>query len=213
MSHPQPQHPIRVYRMRGALSGHCHRVELLLGLLRLPYETIDVDLFAGEHKRPGFLARNAFGQVPVIEDGELVLADSNAILVYLAARYAPGRWLPHDAVAAARVQRWLSAAAGPLAFGPAQARIIVLARRADDPQPAIARAHQLFRVMDAELAHTPWLAGEQPTVADVANYAYTARAPEGGVPLTGYPCINAWLQRVEALPGFVPMPLSSGFIA
>jgi glutathione S-transferase len=193
--------------MRMGLSGHCHRVELLLSMLRLPHEIIDVDLLAGEHKQPAFRARNLFGQVPVIEDGELTLADSNAILVYLGGRYAPGRWLPQDPVAAARVQRWLSVAAGPLAFGPALARVIVLARRDEDPAPAIERAHQLFRVMDAELARSAWLAGDEPTLADLANYAYTARAPEGGVPLDDYPAIRGWLQRVEALPGFVPMPV------
>lgn len=206
MTTSRPLHPIRVYRMRGGLSGHCHRVELLLGLLQLPCEAVDVDLRAGEHKRPDFLALNPFGQVPVIEDGDIVLADSNAILVYLAGRYAPGAWMPQEPVAAARVQRWLSAAAGPLAFGPAAARVIALFGRADDPQPAVARAHQLFRVMEAELARSPWLAGEQPTLADVALYSYTARAPEGGVSLDEYPAVRAWLRRVEALPGFVPMP-------
>lgn len=201
-----PAAPIRHHRM--ALSGHCHRVELLLSLLGLPYENIDVDLAGGEHKRPAFLARNRFGQVPVIEDGDVTLADSNAILVYLEARYAPGRFMPRDPVGAARVQRWLSVAAGPLAFGPALARIIMLFRRADDPQPAVARAQQLFAVMEAELAERPWLAGAQPTLADLANYAYVARAPEGNVSLQEYPGLRAWLQRIEALPGFVPFAKS-----
>lgn len=204
-----PDHPILVYRMRGGLSGHCHRVELLLGLLQLPFEAVDVDLRAGEHKRPEFLARNPFGQVPVIQDGDTVLADSNAILVYLASRYAPGRWMPQEPLAAARVQRWLSVAAGPLAFGPAAARAIALFGRPEDPAPAIARAHQLFGTMDAELTRSPWLAGAQPTLADIANYSYTARAPEGAISLDAYPAIRAWLQRVEALPGFTPMPVTA----
>lgn len=199
-----PQRPIKLHRL--ALSGHCHRVELLLSLLQLPYETIDVDVVAGEHKRPEFLARNAFGQVPVIEDGEVTLADSNAILLYLEGRYAPGSWMPREALPAARVQRWLSVAAGPLAFGPAAARVIALFRRPEDPAPAIARAHQLFRVMEGELAAQPWLAGAAPTLADLANYAYVATAPEGGVSLQDYPSIRAWLGRIEALPRFIPMP-------
>ena len=112
--------PIRLYRH--ALSGHAHRVELLLSLLGLPHELIDVDLLAGAQKSPEFLAKNPFGQVPVIEDGPLTLADSNAILVYLASRYdEPRRWLPTDPVAAAQVQRWLSVAAGPQAPPPAPA--------------------------------------------------------------------------------------------
>jgi glutathione S-transferase len=201
-----PSRPIRLYRL--ALSGHCHRVELFLSLLGLPCETVDVDMVAGEHKRPEFLARNPFGQVPVIEDGEVTLADSNAILVYLEGRYAPGRWLPRDPLAAARVQQWLSIAAGPLAYGAAAARVVALFRRPEDPAPAIARAHQLFSVMEAQLAHRSWLAGDAPTLADLANYSYAARAPEGGVSLQGYPAVRRWLARVEALPGFVPMPVA-----
>lgn len=202
----RPSQAIRLHRM--ALSGHCHRVELFLSLLRLPHELVDVDLAAGEHKSPAFLALNPFGQVPVLEDGDVTLADSNAILVYLEARYAPGTWLPKEPLGAARVQRWLSVAAGPLAFGPAAARVIELFRRPEDPAPAIARAHQLFRVMERELSAQPWLTGSAPTLADIANYSYVALAPEGRVSLQDYPSLRAWLQRVEALPGFRAMPRS-----
>jgi glutathione S-transferase len=207
MTSPAARLPIRVYRM--ALSGHCHRVELLLSLLALPYETVDVNLRAGEHKTPEFLARNAFGQIPVIEDDGVTIADSNAILVYLEARYAPGTWMPRDPLGAARVQRWLSVAAGPLASGPATARAIVLFGRAEDPALASMRARQLFSVMERELEAQPWLAGEAPTLADIASYAYVARAPEGGVPLDEYPAIQAWLTRVEGLPRFLPFALAS----
>lgn len=201
--HPsQPQQPIRLHRL--ALSGHCHRVELLLSMLQLPCELVDVDIAKRQHKSPEFLALNAFGQVPVIEDGDVVLADSNAIMVYLEGRYAPGTWMPREPLAAARVQRWLSAAAGPLAFGPAAARVIALFRRPDDPAPMVARAQQLFAVMEQELSRREWLAGEAPTLADLAHYAYVARAPEGGVSLQDYPALRAWLRRIEGLPRFVP---------
>ena len=106
-----PQQPIKLYGM--ALSGHCHRVHLFLSLLGLPFEQVNVDLMGGAHKRPEFLAMNPFGQVPVIEDGDVTLADSNAILVYLEGRYAPGQWLPRDPVGAACVQRWLPARVRP----------------------------------------------------------------------------------------------------
>ncbi len=109
------------------LSGHAHRVALMLSLLDVPHRRVDVDLRQKEQKRPEFLAMNAFGQVPVIDDNGVVLADSNAILVYLAKRYGGGAWLPEDPVGAARVQRWLSVAAGPLANGPAAARLEVTA--------------------------------------------------------------------------------------
>lgn len=202
-----PAQPIRLHR--SAISGHSHRAELFLSLLGLPVEVVDVDMRRGEQKSPAFLALNRFGEVPVIEDGDLVLADSNAIMVYLESRYAPGQWLPGDPVGAARVQRWLSAAAGPLAFGPAVARVLKLFNRPENPAPFQKRARDLFAVMEKELASQPFLAGDQPTLADIAMYTYTALAPEGGVELEPWPAICAWLTRIEALPGFVPMPNSA----
>lgn len=199
----RPNQPIKLYGLN--LSGHCHRVELFLSLLGLPFESVTIDLGAGAHKQPEFLARNPFGQVPVIEDGDLTLSDSNAILVYLEARYAPGLWLPRDPVGAARVQRWLSVAAGPVAFGPALARVIQLFKRPDDPSAALERATNLLKVMEQELASSKFLVGAEPTLADIANYSYIARAPEGNVSLAPYPQVRAWLDRIEALPGFVPM--------
>jgi glutathione S-transferase len=205
LSVKQPAQPIRLHRF--AISGHAHRVELFLSLLGLPFERIDVDLAGGAHKAPAFLAMNPFGQVPVIQDGDVTVADSNAILVYLASRYAaePEQWLPREPVAAAAVQRWLSVAAGPLAFGPAAARVVQLFKRTDDTTPMIARAHGLFKVMEAQLGQSPFLTGRAPTLADIANYSYVAHAPEGNVSLEAYPQVRAWLARIEALPGFVPM--------
>ena len=194
---------IRLHRMQ--LSGHCHRVELFLRLLGLPFEAVDVDMAVGEHKQPAFLALNPFGQLPVIQDGDVTLPDSNAILVYLEGRYAPGQWLPRDPLGAAQVQRWLSVAAGQLAFGPAAARVLELFKRPGDPSEARLRANNLFKVMEQELQDRPFLAGPRATLADVAMYSYTDRAPEGGVSLEPYPHIRAWLARIEALPGFVPM--------
>ena len=187
-------------------SGHAHRVELMLSLLQLPTELIFVDLAKGEHKQPAYLAINSFGQVPAIDDGGVVLADSNAILVYLAQKYGNGRWLPADPVGAAHVQRWLSAAAGPIAFGPAAARLVTVFGAQLNADEAITRAHNLLKVMDVELGKTPYLAGEEPTIADVSAYSYIAHAPEGNVSLDEYANVRAWLARVEALPGFVGMP-------
>ncbi|WHZ10355.1 MAG: glutathione S-transferase [Burkholderiaceae bacterium] len=200
-----PVQPIRVYS--ATVSGHSHRVRLFLSLLGLPFETIEVDLRNGAQRSPEFLLRNVFGQVPVIEDGDVTLADSNAILVYLNGRYAadPERWLPRDPLGAARVQRWLSVAAGPLTSGPSAARIMVLRGSDQDASEVIARSHDLLRKMESELAARPFLAGDTATLADIANYTYVALAPEGNVSLDAYPCVRAWLARIEALPGFVPM--------
>jgi glutathione S-transferase len=201
-----PDAPIVLHGFK--LSGHSHRVELFLGLLGLPFEVRQVDLAGGEQKTPAFLARNGFGQIPVIEDGATVIADSNAILVYLAQRYASGRWLPLDPVGQAQVQRWLTVAAGLVAFGPAAARLVTLFRARFDTEEVIARAHRLLAVMEGEVAGRDWLAGPAPTLADVAVYTYVAHAPEGNVSLDDYPNVRAWLARVEALPGFVAMPVS-----
>lgn len=187
-------------------SGHAHRIELMLSLLQVPTELVFVDLAQGEHRQPAFLAINPFGQVPVIDDGGTVIADSNAILVYLAKRYGNADWLPEDPAGAARVQRWLSVAAGPLAYGPCAARLVTVFGYELDADEAIRRAHALFTVMEGELSDTPFLTGDKPSIADVANYSYTAHAPEGNVSLEAYPNIRAWLARVEALPGFVAMP-------
>ena len=195
---------VKLYRH--ALSGHSHRAELLLSLLNIDAELIDVDLAAGAHKREEFLARNRFGQVPVLEDGEVTVADSNAILVYLAGKYDTSRrWLPAEPLAAAEVQRFLSVAAGQVAFGPAAARLVNVFGAGLDHGRALEIAHAVLAVLDAHLEGRVWLATDHPTIADVANYAYIAHAPEGDVSLQAYPNVRAWLARIEALPGFVPM--------
>ena len=189
------------------LSGHSHRAELMLSLLGLPSEFILVDLKQGAHKTAGFTATiNRFGQVPAIDDDGTVLADSNAILVYLATKYGKGQWLPSDPVGQARVQRWLSAAAGQLHAGPATARLAVVFGADVDAAAAISRAHALLALMEQQLSETRFLAGEQPSIADIAFYTYVAHAPEGNVSLVDYPKVRAWLASIEALPGFVGMP-------
>ncbi|XYD10744.1 glutathione S-transferase [Methylobacterium sp. NMS12] len=186
------------------LSGHAHRARLFLSLVDAPHELIEVDLKAGGHKTPAFLAMNPFGQVPVLDDDGVIVSDSNAILVYVAKRLGRSDWLPEDARAAAAVQRWLSVAAGELAYGPAAARLITVFGAKFLPEEVIARAHTLLGRLEAHLDGRDWLAAERPTIADVAVYSYLARAPEGNVDLSGYPRVGAFLRRVEGLPGFVP---------
>ena len=200
------------------LSGHTHRVQLFLSLLGIPYEFASVDLAAGANRTPAFLAMSPFGEIPVLEDGDVVLADSTAILVYLALQYdAGGRWLPREPLAAARVQRWLSTASGKIGYGPAAARLVTVFGARIDHDVVKAIAVRLFDTMEGELAGPflagPFLVGAAPTLADVAAYSYIAHAPEGGVSLAPYPRIRAWLGRVRALPGFVAMPSSVAGVA
>ncbi len=199
--------PIRLHDF--PLSGHSHRARLFLSLLGLPHEIVPVDLKAGAHKQPGFLALNPFGQVPVLQDGDATVFDSNAILVYLAKTYdKSGAWYPEEPVKAAAVQQWLSVAAGLVAFGPATARLVNVFGAKRDHEGAKALAHGLFQVLDGHLTGDGFVTGATPTIADVAMYSYVAAAPEGDVSLEPYPAIRAWLARVEALPGFVPMPVT-----
>lgn len=194
---------------RHALSGHSHRVEVFLSILGLDAEIVDVDLAGGAHKSTEFLAKNSLGQVPVLDDGELSLADSNAILVYLASQYDKvGSWLPKAPADAAEVQRFLSIAAGKVASGPALARLINVFGTGMDPAAPIALAHTILAQLNSHLEGRDWLATDCPTIADLANYAYIAHAPEGDVSLDAYPNIKLWLLRIENLPGFVPMRVS-----
>jgi glutathione S-transferase len=168
---------------------------------------------AGAHKQPAFLQMNRFGQVPVLEDDGVIVSDSNAILVYLAKKHRRADWLPETPEGAAAVQRWLSVAAGQIAFGPAAARLVTLFGAKFNAEEVIARAHAILALIDAELESRRWIAAAQPTIADVALYSYIARAPEGNVALSAYRNVQAWLGRIEALPGFVAFQKSPAGVA
>jgi glutathione S-transferase len=186
------------------LSGHAHRVRLFLSLIGHDFELIEVDLAKGEHKQPAFLKLNSLGQVPVLVDGDAVLQDANAILVYLAKKLGKKEWLSEDPLGAARIQRWLSIAAGQVAYGPAAARLVTVFGAKFDTGEVIGRAHDLLKVVEEELRHRDWLVGERATIADIALYSYIARAPEGNVDLSAYANVGRWLARIEQLAGFVP---------
>ncbi|MGI9478171.1 MAG: glutathione S-transferase family protein [Hyphomicrobiaceae bacterium] len=187
------------------LSGHSHRVELFANLAGIAHEVVNVDLAAGVQKRPAFLALNPAGQVPVIEDGDVVISDANAILVYLARKYAPA-YLPREPVLEAEVQKFLTLAAGEIAFGPAAARLINVFNAPLDANAAKATAAKVLGKLEAHMERRNFLVGEAPTIADIAIYSYTAHAPEGDVSLQPYPNVRRLLANIEALDGFVAMP-------
>jgi glutathione S-transferase len=186
------------------LSGHAHRAHLFLALSGLDYALIEVDLAGGAHKRPEFLALNAFGEIPVLDDDGTIVADSNAILVYVARKIGPSAWLPVDPIAEAEVQRWLSVAAGKIAYGAGAARLVTVFNAPFDAAEVIRRAHDTLAVIEQMLERRRWIAGTaDPTIADVALYSYIERSPEGNVDTSGYLEIAAWLRRIEALPRIV----------
>jgi glutathione S-transferase len=193
---------VKLYHL--PLSGHAHRARLFLSLVGAQHDLVEVDFARREHKSPNFLKLNPFGQVPVLEDGATIVPDSNAIMVYVAKKLGRADWLPEDPAGAAKVQRWLSVAAGQIAYGPAAARLITVFGAPLNAAEAIARAHAILGLVEAELALHPWLAADRPTIADIALYSYIAAAPEGNVDLSAYAKLREWLGRIEALPGFVP---------
>lgn len=188
------------------LSGHAHRALLILSLLGVKAEIIEVDLANGAHKSPDFLKLNPFGQVPVLVDEGVVVNDSNAILVYLATKFGRKDWLPDDLQSVAKIQKWLSVAAGEIAYGPAAARLITVFGADFRADEVISRAQCILGLINAELEQHLFIIGDRPTIADIALYSYIVSAPEGNVDLAPHQAVRNWLARIEALPGFVAFP-------
>ena len=197
------------------LSGNTHRVQALLGVLGIEYEYISVDMANGAHKAPEFLALNPLGQVPVFQDGDLILRDSSAILIYLARTYdTQNKWLPADPTGQARVQEWLSTAVNEIMSGPFMVRIIKLLGVPADEAVAIEKTKALFDTLfEPHLKDQAWLVGDTPSIADLACYSYIARVGEGNFSLEDYPAISAWLRRVEAINNVPPMVYAADVFA
>ncbi|EGA68654.1 glutathione S-transferase III [Vibrio sinaloensis DSM 21326] len=192
------------------ISGHAHRAHMLLSMLGLDFELIEVDLPAGEHQQAEFLALNPFGQIPVLVDGETIIADSNAILIYLAGVYDDNQsWLPEGPRDRAHVEQFLSLAAHRLAGSIAKLRAANLFNRTIDNEPLALEAYKLLAQLNGYLIERTWLVGAKPTIADLALYSYLKLAPEAGISLADSPDLQRWLTQVEALPGFVPMQVSN----
>jgi glutathione S-transferase len=187
-------------------SANCMKVRILLRQLRLPFETVTVDLFHGETRQPEHLARNPDGRVPVLEldTGEL-LPESAAIMLHLA-EGTP--FLPPPGLARTRVHQWLFFEQNQVEMGLAVARFMALTGR-DAAAPEVfdnrlAQGRRSLESLERGLAESgPFVAGEDYSVADIALYAYDHCAADAGADARDHPLIAAWLDRVEATPGFV----------
>ncbi len=189
------------------ISGNSYKVRLMLALLEINYEWIKVDLFAGEQKTVEFLQLNSFGQVPLLVDGEMILPDAQAILVYLARRYGGDRWLPLDAESLSRVARWLSTTAGEVREGVEFARRYYLFNASYvNIDRATQRSKFILTQLDRHLSDRQWLECDRPTIADVAVFPYVALAPDGKISLEPYKNVVNWIDRVKNLSGFIGMP-------
>jgi len=187
------------------LSGNCYKVRLLLAMLGLEHERVRTDTRAGETLTPAFKRLNPRGQIPVLVDGETVIWDSMAILVYLVRRYGDEHWLPNDPLGEARVMQWLAVSENELLYGLARARVTVLFNRPFDLAQCHRDAQPGLEAMEQRLEAHPWLAADHLTIADIACYPYVSLADEGHFSLAPYPAVQAWLKRLEAQAGWVPM--------
>jgi glutathione S-transferase len=188
------------------LSGNCYKIRLLCSLLGLKLDLSPVDFLAGAHKKSPLIDKNPFGEIPVFEDGGLVLRDSQAILVYLARKYGGDSWLPLDPTGMAETVSWLMVAENEIARGPNDARLHDKFGYSLDIGQARDKAKRIIALMETHLASRDWLAGSRPTIADIACMPYVALSHEGGVSLEPYPRVRAWIDRIKALPGFIGMP-------
>ena len=189
-------------------SGNCYKLELLCALLDLDYEWQTVDIMRGDTRTPDFLARNPNAKVPLLElDDGRCLAESNAILLFLA---EGSRLVPTEPFSRARMLQWLFFEQYSHEPYIAVARFIALylglpeERRADYLSKQ-AGGYKALDVMETQLQNSPYLVADEPSLADIALYAYPHVAADGGFELTGYPAITTWLRRIESLPGYQPM--------
>jgi glutathione S-transferase len=189
-------------------SGNGYKCRLLLRQLGLPYERVELDILRGETRTPEFLARNPSGRIPALEleDGT-VLAESDAILCYLAD--GTPFW-PAQRLQRAQVLQWLFFEQYSHEPFVAVARFVRHFEPPDSPRlaelPRLEKGgHAALAVLEGRLRDHPFLVADRYTIADIALYAYTHVADEGGFDLAGYPAVRAWLDRVAAQPGHVPI--------
>jgi glutathione S-transferase len=191
-------------------SGNCHKLRLLLEQLGRAYRWVEVDIAQGVTRTAQFLVKNPNGRVPMLElDDGRVLAESNAILWYLAEGTA---FLPEDAWQRAQALSWMCFEQYSHEPYIAVARFIRGWTPPDSPRRAaelprcLERGHAALAVMEQHLSTHDWFTGPAYGIADIALFAYTDVAHQGGFDLAPYPALRAWLQRVRATPGFVAMP-------
>lgn len=190
-------------------SGNCHKLRLLLEQLGQDYRWVEVDSSRGETRSEQFLALNPNGKVPVLElnDGR-TLSESNAILYYLA---DGSEFLPADRWQRAQALSWMNFEQYSHEPCIAVARFIAGWTEPDSPRRAELpqlreRGHRALAVMERHLHGRDWFTGDRYGIADIALFAYTDVAGHGGIDLSSYPAVRAWLARVRATPGFVALP-------
>ncbi|HYD24646.1 MAG TPA: glutathione S-transferase family protein [Croceibacterium sp.] len=192
-------------------SGNCFKIRLTAALLSLPLERVQYDIMQGETRTAEFIGRiNANGRIPVLQVGERFLPESNAACWYLAEGSA---LIPRDRFTRADMLRWMFFEQYNHEPNIATLRFwlhfvgednLTELQRAQLPAKRMA-GEEALGVMEQHLAERPWFAGDAASLADISLYAYTHVCEAGGFRLRRYPHVQAWLRRVEALPGYVAM--------
>ena len=192
-------------------SGNCYKIALTAALLGLPLQRRAYDIIKGETRTPEFLETvNANGRIPVLQIGDRFLPESNAACWYLAEGSA---LIPADRFARADMLRWMFFEQYSHEPNVATLRFWLLfvgeahlsAAQLSQIPAKRAGGEAALALMDEHLARQDWFVGSGPTLADIALYAYTHVCEAGGFRLSDYPAICAWLGRVAALPGYVPI--------
>ncbi|MFC3181237.1 glutathione S-transferase family protein [Cypionkella sinensis] len=189
------------------LSASCYKVRLMAALMGRKLQTEAVDFHPGRaHRSAAFRSLNPAGTLPVLVDGDLVLTESTAMLVYL----ARPEWLGQGAAEMAQVQQWLAFSAR-LGASLGMARLHDMLLYPGDIATFRRAGVEALRELDAHLAEArfagrTYLVGDTPTIADIACFPNVALAPDGGVGLDDYPSIRLWSRAIRALPGFIEMP-------
>lgn len=195
------------------LSGNCYKIRLMAALLGVKHETIAVDFYPGyEHRSERLRALNPGGTLPILKAGDLVLTETQAMLTWLATEFDQSQsWFPRsDPAQLAQVLEWL-------AFGNQLTGTLGAARLHDmldwpvdgaaAKKAGVADLRRLeLHLTDRVLEGKLWLAGDTPTIADIACFPYAALSPDAGISHTPYPALRNWLYALRALPGFITMP-------
>ena len=196
---------LRLYDNEASRNGY--KAVLLLNQLGVPFERVELDIFKGASRTPEFLAKNPAGKIPALEleDGT-ILAESGAILFYLA---EGSPYLPDDKLGRAQVLRWICFEQNAHETSVAESRFIVThpelseGRGGNILEEKQQRGNAALKLMDEHLAKTDFFANGRYSIADIALYGYTSVAHEGGINVSNYPAVQAWMKRVEAQPGYV----------
>ena len=195
------------------LSGNCYKIRLFASLLDVEYDSVAVDFHpGGEHKSEEFLQRFPAGTLPILVSGKLVLTETPAMLAWMATSFdSAGSWMPQDdPEKTATVMQWLGFSSR-LTATVGEARLHSMLNREIDVAKTMSGAVRALRDLEAHLTEqtirgNSWIAGDMPTIADIACFPYTALSPDAGIEHDAYPAIKNWLYGVRSLDRFITMP-------